>query len=141
MSVVLCVAGPRDYNNWHSVMTHMDLMYPDGDGIRRVITGGATGVDRLAERWANSHGLDVVKYYPDWTQHGRAAGPLRNRAMARDADHVVAFWDWKSRGTLSMINEALKNDTITSLRIVRVWNLSYEECNDDDFSGPDQDAA
>ena len=40
--------------------------------------------------------------------HGRAAGPIRNKEMANNADALIAFWDGQSRGTRSMINLARK---------------------------------
>jgi hypothetical protein len=35
-----------------------------------------------------------------------AAGPIRNRLMAENADVLIAFWDGLSKGTASMIKLA-----------------------------------
>ena len=39
-------------------------------------------------------------------RYGKAAGVLRNEEMVKDYDAVIAFWDGKSKGTLSTIRYA-----------------------------------
>ena len=74
--------------------------------IRQIVSGGARGADALAEQWARERGIPCRVYLPDWQKHGRAAGPIRNRKIVRDADLVVAFWDGQSRGTKDTIEQA-----------------------------------
>lgn len=69
-----------------------------------VVSGGAPGVDRLGEQWASKNGIACVIVRAHWHEHGKAAGPLRNRAMADQADALVALWDGWSRGTKDMID-------------------------------------
>lgn len=71
-----------------------------------IISGGAKGADTLAERFARDHGQPITVIKPDWEQFGRGAGPIRNRAIVDAADLIIAFWDGKSRGTLSALNYA-----------------------------------
>ena len=66
-----------------------------------------SGVDYDAYHWAKYNGVQIQECHANWTEHGKAAGPIRNKLMAQNADVLVAFWDGKSRGTRSMINEAL----------------------------------
>ena len=40
----------------------------------------------------------------------QAAGYIRNKEMAQNADALVAFWDGESRGTKSMIDLAKEYD-------------------------------
>ena len=48
-----------------------------------------------------------VNIFPaDWKAHGKAAGPIRNRDMAKHADQVVLFPG--GRGTENMYQEAKK---------------------------------
>ena len=77
--------------------------------ITQIVSGGAKGVDRLGENYANDNGLQIKRFAPDWKRFGRAAGPIRNRHMAEYADALIAMWDGQSRGTKSMISEARKN--------------------------------
>lgn len=75
------------------------------DEITEVIHGAASGVDSAAHEICD--GIWPVTAMPaDWKTHGRAAGPIRNRAMAEIADALIAVWDGKSRGTKNMIETA-----------------------------------
>jgi hypothetical protein len=49
---------------------------------RVVVHGGAPGVDRWAGTLAARLGLEAVCVPADWDTHGKAAGPIRNVAMA-----------------------------------------------------------
>ena len=79
----------------------------NGKKIDLVITGGASGIDALAHRWAKGNNLDTRVVKPDWDTHGKAAGPLRNAdmvSMLSAGDAVVVIWDGKSKGARSTIN-------------------------------------
>ncbi len=73
--------------------------------ITEVVSGNAIGVDILGEQWvgrqSGSIGLKIFK--PNWNQHGRSAGIIRNKEMGDYADGLIAVWDGKSRGTKHMI--------------------------------------
>ena len=69
-----------------------------------LVSGGAKGVDTLAERWADNNGYEKVIMLADWEKEGRSAGFKRNVRMHQfiaDKEHrlVVAFWDGISKGT------------------------------------------
>lgn len=76
--------------------------------IKNVVSGGATGADTHGEHWCAERGIPWSVFRPDWAQYGRAAGPIRNRLMAENADALIAVWDGKSKGTANMIQEAEK---------------------------------
>ena len=78
-----------------------------GFDIRRVISGGARGVDQLAAAWALERSIPVTVLRPDWTL-GRSAGLIRNAAIVETADALVAVWDGASPGTWSSIRFALQ---------------------------------
>lgn len=73
---------------------------------KTIVSGGARGVDQLAEAWASVKGIPVARYNPDWKRFGRGAGILRNRAMVENADALLAIWDGKSHGTRQIIDYA-----------------------------------
>lgn len=73
-----------------------------------IVSGGASGADAHGETIAERIGVPVDRYPADWKKHGRSAGPIRNAEMAENADALIAIWDGKSRGTMSMIREARK---------------------------------
>lgn len=69
-----------------------------------IVSGGAQGIDFLAELYAKKHTLNFTEFKADWNKHGKAAGFIRNNDMANYADALIAIWDGKSKGTLHMIN-------------------------------------
>lgn len=80
-----------------------------GYEITEVVSGGAQGVDRLGEEWARTHEIPIVRFPPDWTKHGRSAGPIRNNQMVSYVGFdgaLLALWDGQSSGTAHIINSA-----------------------------------
>lgn len=74
--------------------------------ITEVLSGGARGADKLGERWAVDNDIPYELWLADWEKHGKAAGQIRNRQMAENAEALIAFWDGRSRGTKNMIDTA-----------------------------------
>ena len=99
------VAGGRDYK-----FTDEDIDKLNNLNIQELVSGNCKGADKCGEEWANSNNIPVVVFPADWAKHGRAAGPLRNREMARFSHAVVLFPG--GAGTQSMHNEALKENLI-----------------------------
>ena len=99
------IAGGRDIHNYTLVTEAISEANLD---ITVVVSGGAKGVDALGEHYASVMNLPLHLYEADWEKNGRAAGPIRNRKMAENADALIAVWDGKSRGTKNMIETATK---------------------------------
>ena len=68
-----------------------------------IVSGGASGIDTCAARFAKEKGLKLTIFLPQYEKFGRAAPIVRNKEIVLYADEVLAFWDGKSRGTLSVI--------------------------------------
>lgn len=106
MKVLVC--GGRDYNDYghlKRVMTN----FVASRGIDKeklfIIHGGALGADSMAEFWAKENSVKTLVFRADWTQHGKAAGPIRNRQMVKvGPDIVIAFPG--GPGTADMIKVA-----------------------------------
>lgn len=75
-----------------------------------IISGGAKGMDTLAERYADAHGIEKLIIRPDYEKYGRAAPIKRNEEMVNAADTVLAVWDGESRGTKYTLNYAKKKN-------------------------------
>lgn len=73
-----------------------------------IVSGGARGVDSIAARYAEKHGLKLTVFRPDYEKFGKGAPLIRNRLIVEYADAVIAFWDGVSRGTLYVIDYAKK---------------------------------
>lgn len=72
-----------------------------------IISGGASGIDLLAKKYAMAHGLAYKEIAPDYTRYGASAPLLRNTEIVRSADIVYAFWDMHSRGTADTISKCI----------------------------------
>lgn len=75
--------------------------------ITTVISGGASGVDGMAEQYAIRNNRQKIVHKPDWDRHGKAAGPIRNSAIVGDGlDYLIAFPGPDSIGTHDTIRKA-----------------------------------
>ncbi len=77
-------------------------------GADEIVSGGARGVDNCAADYAKKHGIKLTVFLPEFEIYGRAAPIVRNEEIVDHADKVIAFWDGKSKGTLSVIKYAEK---------------------------------
>jgi len=67
--------------------------------VDTVISGGADGMDRLAEQYADLHRLSKYVLRPQYKLYGRAAPLKRNEQMVDMADTVLVIWNGHSKGT------------------------------------------
>lgn len=102
----------------------------DGGRVDEFVSGGAGGVDYMAEQVASDwHQLGerakLVVFKADWDAHGRAAGPIRNTQIVTYCHKVIAFWDFKSKGTRDTINKAVKADKILAIVHINTLKETY----------------
>ena len=88
----------EDHENWQNYM------------IPEIVSGGAQGVDFLAELHAKKKSLKFTEFKADWDTLGKRAGFVRNSQMAEYADRLISVWDGKSKGTFHMISEMVKRN-------------------------------
>ena len=104
----ILVCGSREWRDRNAV--HLVLMCEPnhqgwGDAPIRIIHGACRGADEFAEQSAKDLGYEVQWFRADWSKHGKAAGPIRNRQMLDEQpDLVVAFGQGK--GTNDTVTEA-----------------------------------
>ena len=80
-------------------ITNFDLSPYVSDEVDTIISGGAGGVDTLAEQYADTHRLSKYIIRPRYDLYRRAAPLKRNEQMVDMADAVLVIWDGHSRGT------------------------------------------
>ena len=64
-----------------------------------VISGGAKGIDAIAEKYADEHKISKLILLPQYNLYGKSAPIKRNETMVNIADTVIIVWDGNSRGT------------------------------------------
>lgn len=122
-TMTLAVVGSRDFEDWSSFEIHLkdiirDIETKQHVTVTTLVSGGAKGVDTLAEEYATVHKLRCVRYDADWNTFGRIAGNARSLDIVDRAHHVVAFWDGQSPGTKHTIAYAKRRNK--PLTIVQV---------------------
>lgn len=89
----ILVAGGRDFNYKSIVWDLLDYaMIPYCCRESLVITGGARGVDTLANQWAIERGCETKVVAANWNQHGKKAGWIRNNEMADLEPNLVILF-------------------------------------------------
>lgn len=123
----VAVIGSRNFPDLYLVARYCyDL--PPGDII---ITGGARGVDALAEEIAIARGtIGYEVYLPDYARYGPRAPLVRNQWIVDRAEMVAAFWDGYSRGTMHAVRLA----RAAKKRVVLV--TAYPRCSWPKVSAP-----
>ena len=86
--------------------------------VDTVISGGAGGIDSLAERYADTHRLSKYILRPRYNFYGRFAPLKRNKEMVDMADAVLVIWDGCSKGTQYTLKYTKKiNKPITLVQL------------------------
>ena len=108
----IMIVGTRTYENYPEFKKKVDewLNYNVNlnEDIIEIVSGGARGVDTMAERLANEENF-LLKVFPaDWNKYGKSAGSIRNRQMVeyiKSKNGVcLIFWDGQSKGTKNDID-------------------------------------
>jgi len=101
------IKNPKQY-----VFDHMNKYIKKHGKPSLVVSGGAKGADQYGVEWARSKNIPVKEYIPDQRlakiTNFRTAALTRNTDIVNSSDHIVAFWDKKSTGTLNTLSKAKK---------------------------------
>lgn len=110
-NITLAVVGSRGFTDYDLLKSTLDKF-----DIHMIVSGGARGADKLAERYACERNKPLLVIHPEWKRFGRRAGFIRNEAIILRSTHVIAFWDGKSRGTEHSIH--LANEYGKPLKVI-----------------------
>ena len=91
-------------------ITEFDLSPYITAEVETIISGGAGGVDTLAEKYADQHRLSKYIMRPRYDLYGRGAPLKRNEQMVDLADAVLIIWDGQSKGTNYTLKYAQKKN-------------------------------
>lgn len=99
-----------------------------------IVTGGANGVDSIAEYYAKMSDINVEVHYPIYSRYGKRAPLIRNNEIIKNCDGVLAIWDRESNGTAYTIRKAKKENKpvmVVELEAAKpyhdnVWNFPHQ---------------
>ena len=116
----VAVIGSRSFDNY-SLLKKVINKY--AKQATTIVSGGAKGADTLAERYAQEFNLEKIIFLADWENiqvepciirnnnkgpYNAMAGHNRNTKIVESSDVVIAFWDFKSKGTKDSLKKAHK---------------------------------
>jgi len=104
--IYLAIVGAREYTNKKRFTEIVDEWVEKNGFPDKIISGGATGVDTLAEHYAEERKIPFIKFLPEWNVHGKQAGPLRNTHIVNSSTHMIAMPTKNSIGTFDSIRKA-----------------------------------
>ena len=100
----VAVVGSRSLDDTHFPL--LEKYIPPG--VSEIISGGASGADKLAERFADEENLLLTIIRPDYKTYERMAPLIRNGEIVEKSDFTLILWDGSSRGSLNVIMTCIK---------------------------------
>ena len=113
----LMISGSRSIRNLRIIFDELEKLYTEHPNLI-LISGGAKGVDSIAEEWGRFRKIQIEQHKPDWATYGKGAGIVRNKEMVLAADYILIFWDGESKGTKSVIDFCEKQGKKYLLKIL-----------------------
>ncbi len=99
-------------------ITDFDLSPYIPEDVDTIISGGAGGIDSLAERYADLRHLSKYIVRPRYDLYGRAAPLKRNEQIVDMSDAVLIVWDGCSKGTQYTLKYAKRmNKPVTLVQL------------------------
>lgn len=105
----IAIIGSRTINDYELIKNGFIEHYGNSK-VNNIVSGGAIGVDSLAEQLADELKINKIIFKADWNKFGKSAGMIRNKLIVDNADEILAFWDKKSIGTKHTIELAKKQN-------------------------------
>jgi hypothetical protein len=106
MKVIL--AGSRTIADFNLLVKAINKAYDEeGISITEIISGGAKGVDTLAEQFSEEANIPITVILAQWGIYGKKAGILRNIDMSNSgSEALICLWDGISPGSKHMIDHS-----------------------------------
>lgn len=115
------IAGSREFSDISLFSTYLNKYLAEHTltdySKIKLVSGGARGVDTLAENFAKVNNIEIQIFKPDWSV-GKFAGIVRNKEMSENCDIALIFWDGKSKGTENMISLLNKKNIPTQIKYI-----------------------
>jgi hypothetical protein len=99
----VAIVGYRNFSDYKLFCDHIESW--EGD-IDYIVSGGAKGTDTMAAKYARENGIPFKIFHAKWKEHGKRAGPIRNKQIVDFCDCVIAFLSPLSVGTKDTLAKA-----------------------------------
>ncbi len=118
----LIIAGSRDLYLDQPTLNKIIEENFDVKSITEIVNGCATGVDRCGYGWGMANGKKIKNFRADWHKFGSAAGPKRNRQMAKYGDKLLVIMreGKDTPGSINMIAEMINAGKGEHMEIIRI---------------------
>ena len=83
------IVGSRAFTNYDQIKRELLARFQADD---EVVSGGASGVDSMAQRFCKEQGYNIHIYYPKYAYFGPGATFIRNKIIVEHSDIVIAFY-------------------------------------------------
>ena len=101
----LAIVGSREFTNYDLLCREVAKIQ-ETQKIDLIVSGGATGADTLAKKYAAKNRIPLMEFLPDYSRYGRGAPLQRNSLIVQNADWVLAYVTASSKGTWDTIRKA-----------------------------------
>lgn len=95
----IAVVGSRTISDEKLVIQFMLECHEFNTEYDKIISGGARGVDSIAEDFAKEHNIRTKIFKPQWDKYRKQAGFIRNADIIGNCDKCICIWDGESLGT------------------------------------------
>jgi len=113
----LGVVGYRNYHNYDHIKRELDE-FRLTQNIDLIVSGGCTGVDILAERYADSNNIPKLILLPVRSL-GNKSFAIRDQEIVNCSTHMLAFPSKKGNGTQLTIGMAHRRSDII-LKVIEI---------------------
>ncbi|HWQ66402.1 MAG TPA: SLOG family protein [Methanospirillum sp.] len=111
MSKVI-ISGIRTCDQKVPVTAEIEKFLSEIGNVKEIVTGGSTGVEKIAKEYAGELNIKNKEILPDWEADLNAAGMIRDSKLAEYGSHLLVLSDGVSKGCNNLIQEAKRNNLI-----------------------------
>lgn len=110
----VAIIGSRSYTNYENFCKIVnECINKNSIVISQIISGGARGVDKMAEKYASDNNIPTKILKPEYDKYPGKYAPLkRNIDIVNNCDVVIAIVHNSSSGSKHAITNATKQNKI-----------------------------